>query len=86
MIFVGTGNHARLYSPKSEHSVSISYGENFRYFCLWKWESPDAKYICLEPWSNVPGDGVTEENFETKAMSRLPSGESEEYGYFIRFN
>ena len=86
MIFVGTGNHAKLYSLKSEHSISISYSDNFPYFCIWKWESPKAKYICLEPWSNVPGDGVTEENFETKIMSRLPSGESEKYEYCIRFN
>lgn len=85
MIFVGTGTHAKLYSPKSEHSIYMSYSENFPYFCIWKWESPDAKYICLEPWSNVPGDGITEENFETKNMSRLSPGESEQFGYCINF-
>ena len=85
MIFVGAGNRARLYSPKSEHSVSLSYGENLPYFCIWKWESADAKYICLEPWSNVPGDGIEPENFDKKKMSRLPSGEKETYGYMVHF-
>ena len=86
MIFVGTGNLAKLYSPKSERSVTLSYSNNLPYFCIWKWESADVKYICLEPWSDVPGDGVTEENFETKKMSRLPAGESEIYQYSLLFN
>ena len=86
MIFVGTGNRARLFSPIAKHGVELSYSENIPYFCIWKWESADAKYICLEPWSDVPGDGVTPENFETKKMSRLPAGESSTYSYSIRFD
>ena len=85
MIFVGTKNIAKLSSPKSEHSVALSYTDNLPYFCIWKWESADAKYICLEPWSDVPGDGIEPESFDTKKMSRLPSGESETYGYKVHF-
>ena len=86
MIFVGTGNCAKLYSQKSEHGVELSYSKNIPYFCIWKWESADAKYICLEPWSDVPGDGVTPENFDTKKMSRLQAGEKASYEYSIKFN
>ena len=85
MIFVGTGNCAKLSSPKSEHGVAISYSENLPYFCIWKWESADAKYICLEPWSDVPGDGIAPESFDTKKMSRLPSGEGAVYSYTVDF-
>ena len=86
MIFVGTGNCAKLYSQKSEHGLELSYSKNIPYFCIWKWESADAKYICLEPWSDVPGDGVTPENFDTKKMSRLQAGEKASYEYSIKFN
>lgn len=86
MIFVGTGNKARLFSPKSERVVELSYSDNIPYFCIWKWESADAKYICLEPWSDVPGDGATPENFDTKKMSRLLSGTSATYSYTVKFN
>ncbi len=86
LIFVGTGTRAYLSAPKAEHTVDLSYSENLPYFCIWKYASSKAKYICLEPWSNVPGDGVTPENFETKKMERLPSGESATYAYCVKFN
>ena len=86
LIFVGTGTSAMLSAPNAEHTVEISYSENLPYFCIWKYPSEKAKYICLEPWTNVPGDGVTPENFETKKMERLPSGESATYAYCVKFS
>ena len=85
MIFVGTGNVATLCAPKTKHEVVLSYSDNLPYFCIWKYPSSEAKYICLEPWSAVPGDGITPENFETKKMQRLPSGECALYSYTVNF-
>lgn len=85
MIFVGTGNRARLKSDKAKHSVTISYSDNLPYFCIWKYPSSEARFICLEPWSNVPGDGLTPEDFETKKMSRLSPGAMAQYSYRVDF-
>ncbi len=85
VIFVGTGEKTRLYSKNAPHSVEFSWSENLPYFCIWKHPASEARYICLEPWSGVPADGVTPENFETRKMSRLLSGECEKYSYLVKF-
>lgn len=85
MIFVGTGDKTKLYSPDAKHSVEFSWSENLPYFCVWKDDHSKARFICLEPWSGVPADGVTPENFDTRKMSRLSKGESETYSYNVKF-
>ncbi len=85
LIFVDSGYSAYLSSPKEKHAVNLSYSKNLPYFCIWKADSPDARFICLEPWSDVPGDGESEENFETKKMSRLSERESAVYSYRVDF-
>lgn len=85
LIFVGTGDKTRLCSPVAPHAIDFSWSANLPYFCLWKADNSDARYICLEPWSDVPADGVTPENFDTRKMSHLASGEQEAYCYNIKF-
>ena len=85
MIFTETGDHALLYSPKSAHSLDFSWSKNLPYFCIWKETESDARFICLEPWSDVPGGGDEPENFDTKKMSRLAPGKSECYSYTLKF-
>ena len=86
MIFVGTGSVATLSTPNAKHNVELSYSNNLPYFCIWKWESEAAKYICLEPWSDVPGPGDVPEVFETKKMSHLTPNSAENYQYKIKFS
>ena len=85
MIFRGTGEHAILTSPKSVHTVDISWSKNLPVFCIWKFESSDARFVCLEPWSDSPGCGVPED-FSTKKMSRLSIGAKETYCYNVKFS
>lgn len=85
MIFMETGGVAKLFSPKARHSVTLSYGENLPYFCIWKYQSHDANFICLEPWSDVPSDGTSPEVLETKKMSRLQPGARTHYSYRVDF-
>lgn len=85
MIFVGTGDKTRLTSPDTKYAVEFAWSENLPYFCIWKDDNSDARFICLEPWSGVPADGITPENFETRKMSRLESGKSESYTYSVKF-
>jgi len=85
MIFKGTGEVATLESDKEKHSLTMRWSKNLPYFCIWKDTTADARFICLEPWSDVPGGGDAPENFDTKKMSRLSSGESESYTYSVEF-
>jgi len=86
MIFVGTGERAYLSSPKSKYTVELCWSRNLPYFCIWKDDFSSARFICLEPWSDVPADGVTPENFENRRMSRLSPGASATYTYEVKFN
>lgn len=85
MIFVGTGDKTKLSSPDAKHSVEFAWSKNLPYFCVWKDDNSEARFICLEPWSGVPADGITPENFDKRAMSRLAPGESETYTYTVKF-
>lgn len=84
LCFSECGNRATLASAKTPHAVTLKWSENIPYFCIWKNTSRDARYVCLEPWSNIPdSDGESVESFETKIMSRLESGAAEEFCYEI---
>ncbi len=83
LIFHDTLGYAVLGDGDPEHRVTIRYGENIPYFCIWKYPGLDTRFICLEPWSGVPADGVTPENFDTRRMSRLECGASEAFAYSV---
>ncbi|MBQ8880376.1 MAG: hypothetical protein IJY69_06030 [Clostridia bacterium] len=84
MIFCGTGGKALLSSPDTKYGLEISYSENLPYFCIWKETDSKARFICLEPWSDVPAGGDVPECFDDRRMSRLPSGDSSDYSYRVR--
>ncbi len=86
MIFVGTGDKTRLHSDSAEHSLLFSWSENLPYFCIWKDDTSEARFICLEPWSDVPSTGEIPENFDERKMSRLLPGSSEKYSYLVKFS
>ncbi len=85
MVFCGTRERAYLSSPDTDAAVEIRYSENLPYFCIWKETDAKARFICLEPWSDVPSTGEVPEVFETRKMSRLSSGACEEYSYSVKF-
>ena len=84
MIFTGHNNTVKLLAEGHPYELCLTFSENLPYLCIWKDEFNAAKYICLEPWSAVPNDGVTEENFETRNMQRLLPGDSETYIYTLK--
>ena len=85
MIFTGHKNAVRLYSDNAPYSLDMSFSENLPYLCIWKDEFNAAKYICLEPWSSVPNDGIAEENFNTRKMNRLAPKANEIFTYTLKF-
>lgn len=84
MLFSGTGERCVLSAKGEAHSLDFSWSDNMPFFCIWKAPKSEAMFVCLEPWTNIPGDG-REENFDTKELSRLSSGKSETYTYIAKF-
>lgn len=86
LIFKKSGERALLSGKGAEHTVELEWSENLPYFCIWKDDCSEARFICLEPWSDVPAGGDVAERFDDRKMSRLASGESGRYSYRVKFN
>ena len=85
VIFSETCGKALLSSPDTDKKIEMEYSENLPYFCIWKETSSEARFACLEPWSDIPDAGVAPVAFEDRPMSRLASGDCKEYCYKVRF-
>lgn len=67
-------------------SVTIERSESLPYFCLWKSTEAGANYVCLEPWSGTPQDGVTDEDLEThRGLCRLAPSKTREFSFSLTF-
>ena len=85
MIFKDIPSKVKLAGGYQKRTVSISYSDNLPYLCIWKWPDSKARYVCIEPWSDIPSDGETPENFLSRAMSRISPLEIENYEYSVLF-
>jgi galactose mutarotase-like enzyme len=65
--------------------LRIKQSDNLPFYAIWKAPNSNAEYICLEPWSDIPSDGITPECFDTRKMSRLEGGKSESYIFSVEF-
>ena len=86
MIFKDVTNTVKLAGGYQKHSITLSFSENLPYLCIWKAPTSDARFVCLEPWSDIPSDGETAENFLSRPMSRLSPSEKENYVYTVVFD
>ena len=84
MLFSGTGERAILSANGEKHSLDFSWSSNLPYFCIWKAPKSEAMFVCLEPWTNIPGDG-SEENFDTKELIFHATATTEIYTYVAKF-
>lgn len=85
LILSGTGGVAALRCDDSNFGVDLHYSSNLPYFCIWKHPSSKSRFICLEPWTDIPQDGLCDENFDTRKMQRLDPKESATYRYAVEF-
>ena len=83
LIFIDHKNAIEMTAKDRPTYLKMSWSENLPYLCIWKDPDNEAKFICLEPWSNVPGDGFAEEDFETRKMASLAPNEAEDYSYTV---
>ena len=85
MVFRGHKNQVLLHADNNPYSLDFKWSNNLPYLCVWKNNSNAAKFICLEPWSAIPAEGIEPENFDTRKMQRLGAGEQETYTYTLKF-
>lgn len=84
IIFSGMGCGMTLSSAANDYTLDFTWSDNLPYLCIWKEPDNNARFLCLEPWSSLPGDGETYENFDTRAMRRLQPKESESFVYTMK--
>ena len=84
MIFSFVPNAIKLSAGKN-FALEMSWTDNTPYLCVWKEPNHEAKFICLEPWSGLPQNGLDDECFETRPMKRLDPGASESFSTFYKF-
>ena len=75
-------NALSVTTKAGDYRFDFSFSENLPSLCIWKEPNDDARYICIEPWSSLPLVG---ENFDTREMRRLASGESDTFSYLLSF-
>ena len=72
-----------LSSCKSSRSVTVSYPD-FPYLGLWHMPHTDAPYVCIEPWTSIPGrQDVMEELTQRSDMIHLYPDEVYEANWTI---
>ncbi len=63
-----------LKSDASRRSITVAYPQ-MPYLGFWHRPKTDAPYVCIEPWSSLPGrSGITEELACRSDFIRLPGG------------
>lgn len=84
VILTETEGKVTLSSSDIEETITLEYSDNLKYLAIWKWPKSEDRYLCLEPWSGIPGDGVSPEVLEERINMTLETGEEEVYSYVIR--
>ena len=84
LIFTESLGKVTLSEPTSSRAVTVTWSDNLPYVAFWKWASSDVRYLCVEPWSGVPGDGVTPEVWEERKNITIGSGVSESFVYTVK--
>lgn len=65
-----------LKSKQNRQGVSVSYPD-MKYCAFWHKPKTNAPYVCIEPWSSLPGRSGIIEDIETMpAMLRLNAGQT----------
>ena len=70
-VFPETGGKVLFHRKGEEHGISVEYPD-YRYLGLWQPYGKDAGFLCIEPWTSLPGrDGILEDIGEKKDMQQL---------------
>ncbi|MBR2343812.1 MAG: aldose 1-epimerase family protein [Clostridia bacterium] len=85
LVLENTASRVTLASSASPRGVALSWSDGIPNFCVWRAPFKKTRFLCLEPWSNLPGDGTGNEDFDTRDMTRIGAGEAREYFFNTEF-
>ena len=75
-----------LKSRTGKRSVTVSYPD-MAYIGFWQWPGRNAPYVCIEPWTSLPGrDGIAEEISCRSDFIQLAPGKTYENIWTITVN
>lgn len=76
LVFENVPHEVTLRSDKGCHGVTLTFPQ-MNYLGLWHMPRTDAPYLCIEPWSVLPGRGGIVEDLETMpGMTPVAPGET----------
>jgi galactose mutarotase-like enzyme len=85
LVLAGHNNKTTLSAPGHSYSVYMEWSQNLPVLCIWKEDHNETKFICIEPWSDVPMGKALPADFATKPMHKLLPGQTERYDYTVKF-
>ncbi len=66
IIIQNMAREVMLRSHSSSRSVTVSYPD-MPYLGIWHWPRKDAPYLCIEPWTSLPGRSGVLEDIATRS-------------------
>ncbi|MBC5580727.1 aldose 1-epimerase family protein [Anaerofilum sp. BX8] len=74
VVLAGTPRCAELSSPRGNHGIRVEYPQ-MPYVGFWHKPGVEAPFLCIEPWSALPGrEGVVEELSLMADLTAVPAG------------
>ena len=83
VFFEKTAGSVTLKSLNTSFSVRLDYPDA-PYLGLWKPQTPEATFVCIEPWYGTPDyENKTTDLYEKRDMTMLPAGETCDFAYTV---
>lgn len=84
VVLTATPGRLRIVSDKSCHGVEVEYGD-MPYVGIWQFNKGEPDFICIEPWSALPGrEGVIEDLTSMPGLTRVEPGGSRTLSWAVR--
>ena len=84
-IILGKTKSSIDFLSSGEKVFNMTWSDNFKNLCVWKYNDDKARFACIEPWTNIPSDGSKTDDLDEKNMQRTDAGKSDEYFYILDF-
>jgi galactose mutarotase-like enzyme len=76
IILKNMAKEVSLFSPNNSTMITLTYPD-MHYLGIWHRPRTRAEYVCIEPWSSLPGHEDTIEDLEKQSdLISLPTGKS----------
>ncbi len=86
IVLDNTCHEVAIKTDKSDRYVSLRY-DDFRYIGFWHADHKPAPYVCLEPWSALPGTDNEMTELETKEdMTHIPPHQTKEVSFTLEIH